>query len=192
MRLVTINGPLGVGKTWVYNRLSELLAPMGVPLVTVNFQEPLKELTYQLLNVPSHFPYDLFKNTVYHGHSGRAWMIHLSESMKQLDPTIWVRKSVDKMIDITTNVPNNTQYARIFIADSQGFEVELDFLSRQKVVSLLSCSIEPIEYRDRRGQKYQEDDSRYNLAHLCEIVTEDSSEMYWQLKAALERRGWIP
>ena len=79
----------------------------------------------------------------------------------------------------------------VFIADSNGFENELDYFRVQEDVNLLACSIEPLHLRDRRGLPWIEGDSRFNLAAKCTLVAEDSTEMLGKLGAALNRRGWV-
>lgn len=191
-RLITINGPLGVGKTWTVNRLKEYFGVQAVNFVDVNMQEPFKKIAYDVLGIPSSFPYDQMKVTKYHGFTGREWMIKISESMKEMHPTIWVEKSLN-LITVDSCLPSNRK--KIYMIDSQGFEVEMIPLVKWGELpenDLIQIGIEPPEERDRRGMKWQENDSRYNLCHLLPEthVLPDSNEAYWFLKSEIQKRGW--
>ena len=192
---ITINGPLGVGKTWTVNQLKAYFGPAGVGFTDVNFQEPIRLLAYQLLDLPLTVPYDLMKATKYMGFTGREWIIKISESMKEMVPTIWVDKSlarIDRLSDIPLD-PDRTKQM-VFVADSQGFEVELYPIQEwgmREGNHWISIGIEPPELRHRRGAKWQDDDSRFNLCHMLppsNVVT-DSNEACWLLKDKLQRLG---
>lgn len=191
-RLITINGPLGVGKTWTVNKLKEYFGVQGVTFIDVNMQEPIKQLAYQLLDLPSSYSYDQMKMTRFMGFTGREWIIKISESMKDLRPTIWVDKSLNKITDDGYLTGRND----IYIIDSQGFEVEMNPISewgRLEVNEVIQIGIEPPDKRHLRGQKWQADDSRYNLCHLLpssNVVT-DSNEAYWLLKNKIQSMGWV-
>lgn len=192
---ITINGPLGVGKTWTVNQLKAYFGPKGVGFTDVNFQEPIRLLAYQLLDLPAHYPYDKMKAERFHGHTGREWIIMISESAKQLNPTIWVDKAlarIDRLDDIPLDP--DRQQRMVFVADSQGFEVEMMPIQEWSQLEgnyWIPIGIEPPEFRMKRGMKWQEDDSRFNLCHMLppSNVVPDSNEAYWLLKNKLESRG---
>jgi hypothetical protein len=192
---ITINGPLGVGKTWTVNQLKAYFGLAGVGFTDVNFQEPIKLLSYQLLDIPADFPYDLMKITKYHGFTGREWIIHISERMKDKVPTIWVDKALAR-IDRISSLPLDQDAIknRVFVADSQGFEVEMTAIQTWRTAgghTWIPIGIEPPELRHRRGAKWQDDDSRFNLCHTLppENVVTDSNEAYWLLKNKLQELG---
>lgn len=186
MKLITINGPLGSGKSWVADRIPGLVRNYTVQ--RVSFQDPL---TYSIpvLMCRSHMTYADFKKEMIHGQTGRQWMIDVATKMREFDPTIFSRLLYDSMVHLQTN--NRHPQQILFVADSNGFADELDFFKSRTDVDLLTCSIEPLEYRYRRGELYQSDDSRSNLAHKCTIVRPDSDEMLLAIKTALMRRGWV-
>lgn len=187
MKLVTINGPLGVGKSWTADRVTELLRGRPVVIHRVSFQDPLREAAMALLGVnPAHVSYDDFKRAEFMGASGRSWMIRLSEDFaKKFDPEFFSKVMHQKML--LTPQPANKKH--IFIADSNGFESELDYFRVQTDIDLLPCSIEP-EGSAPRGEPWIPGDSRFNLAHKCNLVHEDSTTMAHAILSALERRGW--
>lgn len=186
LNLVTLNGPLGCGKTWTVERIVAMNP--DVLFHRVSWQDCLRKAAMALLGVPIHFSYDVFKKTDYYGKTGRQWMIDMSEGFaKQHDPLFFSKV----MHDTIRNVIRVPRKKHVFIADSNGFENELDYFRVQEDVSLLACSIEPLHLQDRRGLPWIESDSRFNLAHKCTLVAEDSTEMLGKLNAALQRRGWI-
>lgn len=190
MNLVTINGPLGCGKTWTVDRISAM--NQNVIFHRVSWQDSLKKAAMALLGVPIHFSYDLFKKTDYYGKTGRQWMIDLSEGfVKQHDPLFFSKVMHSTMQMEHANHALMTHKKHVFIADSNGFENELDYFRVQEDVNLLACSIEPLHLRERRGLPWIDGDSRFNLAAKCTLVAEDSTEMLGKLNAALQRRNWI-
>lgn len=186
-KLITINGPLGVGKTWVSLRLQEYFGIQGIQFVDVSFQKPLESLAREMVDAPKDMPYDLFKKTLFFGVSGRDWMINISENAKTLYAPIWVHKSFNKISKAAN------QERTIFLADSQGFPIELAFLDEKadrKELELMTISIEPPDKTHLRGKLWQENDSRFNLAHMTQYVAPDSNEAYWLLKNKIQERGW--
>ena len=187
MNLVTLNGPLGCGKTWTADRVAAVNP--DVLFHRVSWQDCLRRAAMALLGVKEiQVSYDLFKKTDYYGKTGRQWMIDLSEGFaKQHDPLFFSKVMHDTMRNVIC-VPNKKH---VFIADSNGFENELDYFRVQEDVNLLACSIEPLHLQDRRGLPWIDGDSRFNLAAKCTLVAEDSTEMLGKLNAALQRRNWI-
>lgn len=185
MKLVTINGPLGIGKTWTVKRVSELVP--HVVFVRISWQDPLILATQSLLGVTG-MDYDKFKVADFHGLTGRQWMIKMSEDFAKIHGglTFFSKVMHERMLK-TPQVPHKKS---IFIADSNGFDHEIDYFKTRADIDLLPCSIEPPDLKDRRGQTWIDTDSRFNLAHKCAIVTEDSTTMAHSIVAALERRGW--
>lgn len=182
MKLLTINGPLGSGKTWVAKQLA--IQNPGVAFVYVSFQYPLKAGTMCMLGLdPDTEDYDKFKVTDYFGMTGRQWMIHFATAARSFDPVIWSRVMHSTMRQVI-GTP-------IFVADSNGFEDELDYFYGQGDVNLYAASIEPPEYKDRRGLLYSNSDSRYNLAHRCHTVGRDSNEVLAAVTEGLRARNWI-
>lgn len=189
MRFVTLNGPLGCGKSWVVKNLKERYERRGgVKFLPVSFQDTLATSTMALLGA-EHMDYATFKVTEFFGVTGRQWMINQATAARAVDTYFFSRVTHRRM----QHEFSKTSLFRktVFIADSNGFEDELDFMRVQADVDLLACSIEPPEYRDRRGQLYQEGDSRSNLAHKCTVVQANSTLMLDALGAALERRDWV-
>lgn len=190
IKFVAINGPLGIGKSWVaINLEKELATSRRMTIQRVSFQDVLREGTMSLLGVPK-ADYDIFKKTQYYGKSGRQWMIDLSENfMKNHDPYIFSKILHDRMRDI--QLITRATHHNLFIADSWGFDSEMGYFRAQADVDTLACCIEPPGMSYLRGQPWTADDSRFNLAHKSSIVATDSTNMLKQLKAALDRRGWI-
>jgi hypothetical protein len=186
IKLVTFNGPIGCGKSWVCEQLQKKYAIHGIlDFPRVSFQDALREATYILLGVGFEVPYDEFKKTIYHGHTGREWMIHVSERSKELFETLFT----ETMLLRIKRRPNISR-KQIFLADSNGFPSELLALRSKPDVDLLSCSIEP-PGSPERGELWTSGDSRYNLAHMCTLVAPDSNAMLDKVELALSRRGWI-
>lgn len=186
MKLITLNGPLGSGKSWVADRIPGLVRNFSIQ--RVSFQDPLMHGIPALM-CRDYLPYVDFKKEMIHGQTGRQWMIDVATKMREFDPTIFSKLLYDSMLHLYEN--NRHPQQILFVADSNGFEDELDFFKSRIDVDLLTCSIEPPEYQDRRGELYQPDDSRSNLAHKCTIVQEDSDQMLVAIKTALMRRGWV-
>lgn len=188
MRLVTINGPLGSGKSWTANKLEGFLSASSYTRVErVSFQDPLRIATMALLGVTG-MDYDQFKISNFLGLTGRAWMIKISEELaKPIDPNFFSKVMLSQLL-IRAN--DQKHFVPLFVADSNGFEVEIDFLRGREEIDLLTCCIEP-PGSPPRGELWTPGDSRVNLAHKCAIVAKDSNELYGKLIAALERRGWI-
>lgn len=180
MRLITLNGPMQCGKSWVVTNLMARFA--DVEFKPVSFQDTLAKATQALLGV-EHVPYEEFKKTDYYGRTGRQHMIDVATEKRRHDPYFFSRVLSDRM--------RRTRFTRakqLFIADSNGFPDELEFMRVQTDIDLLPCSIEP-EDAPERGAKYP-GDSRFNLAHMCSVVTVDSSLMLDAVTAAINRRGW--
>lgn len=188
MKLVTINGPLGVGKSWTADRVTELLKGRPVAVHRVSFQDPLRKAAMALLGVnPELVSYDDFKKTEYLGKSGRRWMIDMSEEFAKSHDEEFFSKIMHQTMRFTHR-PYGKKH--IFIADSNGFESELAYFRVQLDIDLLACSIEPPGSAER-GEPWIPGDSRYNLAHKCTLVHEDSTTMAHAILNALERRGWV-
>lgn len=186
MKLVTLNGPLGVGKSWAADRVAQLLPDLMI--FRVSFQDPLRKAAMALLGVSeSQVPYSVFKDTIYFGLTGREWMIQMSEDFaKQREPLFF-----SKVMHLTMrNQLQPVKRKAIFMADSNGFESELDYFRVQPDIDLLACSIEPPDSAPR-GTPWIPGDSRFNLAHKCTLVREDSTQMAHAIVDALERRGWV-
>lgn len=190
IRFVAINGPLGVGKSWVASNLEKgVAASSRTRIFRVSFQDVLRKGAMNLLGVPN-ADYDVFKKTLYYGKTGRQWMIDLSESfMKPHRETIFSEILHDQMRDHMLTVPMGTR--NLFIADSWGFESEINYFRAQADVDTLTCAIEPPGMDTLRGKPWITGDSRYNLAHMASVVTPDSTKMLENLIRALHRRGWI-
>ena len=190
IKFVMINGPLGIGKSWVATNLEKHIAATSrTRIFRVSFQDALRKGVMNLLGVPN-ADYDAFKKADYYGLSGRQWMIKCSEEfMKTVDETIFSKILHDHMRDLMLQVPIGTR--AIFVADSWGFESEGMYFRTQPDVDILTCCIEPPNMVERRGQTWIAEDSRYNLAHLCGVIATDSTTMLQQIVAALNRRGWI-
>lgn len=188
-KIVTINGPLGHGKTWLRNRLEDHYKNHSMKrVVAVSFQDPLRRAAMNLVGLnPDTFSYDDFKKTVFHGKTGRELMILLSEEFAK--PFYGEQFFVAVMSDAIrkTSLPSNA----LFVADSNGFEIELDWLRAQPDFDVLSVAIEPAGMKIRRGMPWQADDSRYNLAHKCEVVAENSTLALEKTLGALQRRNWV-
>lgn len=189
IRFVAINGPLWVGKSWVADQLEQRLAATSrTRIFRVSFQDVLRKGVMNLLGVPN-IDYGVFKKTLYYGKSGRQWMIDASENfMKSHDEQIFSKILHDTMNDHMLAVPMGTR--NLFIADSWGFESEINYFRAQPEVDVLACSIEPPGHAPR-GELWIPGDSRYNLAHMASVVAEDSTSMLEKLERALDRRGWI-
>lgn len=187
LNLVTINGPLGVGKSWTAERLEAIHSHICIH--RISFQDCLRKASMALLGVdPNHISYDVFKKAEYLGKTGRQWMIDMSEGFAKSHDPLFFSKIMHQTMRTSLLTPNRKH---LFVADSNGFESELDYFKVQEDVNLLACSIEPLEYREHRGEPWVEGDSRFNLAHKCTLVAEDSTEMLGKLNAALQRRGWV-
>lgn len=185
MKLVTLNGPLGIGKSWTANRVTELLP--HVMVFRVSFQDSLRKAAMALVEVSeAQVPYSVFKDTDYYGLTGRQWMINMSENFaKKHDPLFFSRVMHQTM----RTQPQPMHKKAIFIADSNGFESEIDYFRVQTDIDLLACSIEPPDSAPR-GTPWIEGDSRFNLAHKCGLVREDSTQMAHAIIKSLENRGW--
>lgn len=190
IKFVAINGPLGVGKSWVAANLEkELAVTSRTRILRVSFQDCLRKGVMTLLDVAD-WDYDIFKKTEFYGKTGRQWMIDASENfMKSQDPYIFSKILHDRMAILRDQVPHGSR--ALFVADSWGFESEGDYFRAQSDVVMLTCCIEPPNMSERRGLPWIEGDSRFNLAHKSTIIAPDSTAMLKQLKAALDRRGWI-
>lgn len=190
IKFVAINGPLGVGKSWVAKHLEQELAVTSrTRIIRVSFQDCLRKGVMALLDVPD-WNYDEFKKTEFYGKTGRQWMIDASEDfMKNQDPYIFSKILHNRMVLMRDEIPHDRR--ALFVADSWGFDSEMDYFRAQVDVDTLACSIEPPNMVDRRGMPWIEGDSRFNLAHKSNVVASDSTNMLKQLKAALDRRGWI-
>lgn len=189
IRFVAINGPRGVGKSWVADHLEQrIAATTRVRIHRVSFQDVLRKGAMNLLGVPN-ADYDSFKRSTYFGKTGRQWMISLSEDFMKIQAEEQVFSMIlhETMNDIMLSVPIG--YKNLFIADSWGFESEINYFRVQPEVDVLACSIEPPGHA-HRGEPWITGDSRYNLAHMASVVAEDSTSMLEKLERALDRRGW--
>ncbi|QIG67823.1 hypothetical protein EVB53_021 [Rhizobium phage RHph_Y60] len=185
MRLITFNGPMQCGKSWVVRNLKERFS--DVTFVPVSFQDTLAKATQILLGV-EHVPYEEFKKTVYHGRTGRQHMIDVATEKRRHDEVFFSRVLADRMrhYDALRGTAGNKK--RLYVADSNGFPDELEFMRAQVDIDLLACSIEPAD-TVARGENYP-GDSRFNLAHMCSVVATNSTLMLEAVSAALLRRGW--
>lgn len=185
MRFVTLNGPLQCGKSWVVKELKKRFP--DVTFVPVSFQDTLAKSVPILLGVEG-VDYETFKKTEYYGRTGRQHIIDVATEKRRHDQLFFSRVLADRMraINPMTHVGRKQ---RVFIADSNGFPDELGFMRAQVDIDLLPCSIEPPD-APPRGEKYPDPDSRFNLAHLCAVVTLDSTHMLERLSERLIARGW--
>lgn len=196
IRFITMNGPLCVGKSWVGDQLEKYLKVNhpSTRLIRADFKDVLAAGVQRLLGV-EHMDYAKFKLTEFYGLTGRQWLIRASEEMmKPVDPMIFSKILYDKMkveFGIRKNTIAHSRQSLLFYADSNGFEDELMFFRGREDLDLLACSIEPEDFIDRRGQPWIDGDSRYNLAHLCNVVAPTSTIMFENLIKALDRRNWI-
>ena len=197
IRFITMNGPLGVGKSWVGDQLEKYLKTNhpNTRLIRASFQDVLAAGVQRLLGA-EHMDYAEFKLTEFYGLTGRQWLIRTSEEMmKPVDPMIFSKILYDRMKLETEQRKNVLAHGQIksllFYADSNGFEDELMFFRSRDDLDLLACSIEPADFTDRRGQPWIDGDSRYNLAHLANVVAPTSTIMLENLIKALDRRNWI-
>jgi hypothetical protein len=179
IKLITINGPLGSGKSWTADRIQDLY-PYPVTK-RLGFQDKLAEIVRLMFDVPADVKYDEFKKTEFFGITGRQWMINVSENAKALYAPVWVDIAVAKMRE---------SIGHIYIVDSQGFEAELHHLEGLPGIDLLSISIEP-PGTVPRGEKYQADDSRFNCAHLTQFVAQNSDGAVRILQNEMLNRNWI-
>lgn len=190
---VCFNGPLGAGKSWVCDRLNEHYS--NVNIVRVSWQDCLANAAMALLAVdPRLTPYAVFKTTEYMGKTGRQWMIDMSENFAKQHDEYFFSIVLAETIRRIGNRPlpgHSRNHKTLFVADSNGFESELDYMRSQDDINVLACSIEPPEYHGKRGLPWIAGDSRYNLAHKASVVTGDSNQMLVAAKSALERRGWV-
>lgn len=185
IKLVTLNGPIGSGKSWTCDRLEEVLKQAGKIPIRTSYNDALVRGTMAILNVTG-MDYAKFKVTEFDGKTGRDWLIELSETMKIADPFYWAKLTLSSM----TRSAKATQSDRvIFLCDSNGFEPEQSFMRSRENVDVLACSIEP-KGTVPRGEQYP-GDSRFNLAHMCSVVAPDSTHMLQAVTASLMRRGWI-
>ncbi|QIG75251.1 hypothetical protein EVC29_022 [Rhizobium phage RHph_Y52] len=184
MRLITLNGPMQCGKSWVVRNLKERFT--DVAFIPVSFQDTLAKATQILLGV-EHVPYEEFKKTVYHGRTGRQHMIDVATEKRRHDQVFFSRVLADRMRFVNTTSFVGRKH-KLFIADSNGFPDELEFMRAQVDIDLLACSIEPAD-TVARGENYP-GDSRFNLAHMCSVVATNSTLMLEAVSAALLRRGW--
>jgi hypothetical protein len=152
----------------------------------VSFQDTLAASVPILLGVAG-VDYETFKKTDYYGRTGRQHIIDVATKKREFDPLFFSRVLADRMR--TMNHTTHTGRRRVFIADSNGFADELGFMRGQTDIDLLPCSIEPPD-TVARGEKYPDPDSRFNLAHMCAVVTPDSSVMLERLSERLIARGW--
>ena len=191
IRFVAINGPLGVGKSWVADHLEQrIAATTRVRIHRVSFQDVLRKGAMNLLGVPN-ADYDSFKRSNYFGKTGRQWMIKLSESFMKVHGGEQIFSMIlhETMNDIMLAY-QAVGRKNLFIADSWGFESEINYFRVQPEVDVLACSIEPPGHAPR-GERWVPGDSRYNRAHMASVVAEDSTSMLEKLERALDRRGWI-
>ena len=186
MRLVTINGPQESGKSWVCKQLiARHDALNGPKIIPISIQGPLEAAARALVGEPT-MPYDEFKKTKFFGLTGRTWMIQLSENFaKEIDPLIFAKLAVKAM-----EARFQPKLRQIFVIDSNGFELELDYWRGVENIDLLATCIQP-EGTVAPGQPYGGGDSRYNLSHKCGVVAADSTELLGKVEAAMRRRGWI-
>lgn len=180
MRLITFNGPMQCGKSWVVRNLKERFS--DVQFVPVSFQDTLAKATQTLLGV-EHVPYEEFKKTDYYGRTGRQHMIDVAIKKREHDRYFFSRVLADRM-RLVVPVKRKT----LFVADSNGFPDELEFMRVQRDIDLLPCSIEPDDAPERGGQ--YPGDSRFNLAHMCSVVKPNSTLMLDAVSEAIIRRGW--
>ena len=180
MRLITLNGPMQCGKSWVVKNIVRQFP--DVNFIPVSFQDTLGKATQILLGV-EHVPYEEFKKTEYYGRTGRQHMIDVATEKRRHDPYFFSRVMADRMRGHPI-----VARKKLFVADSNGFSDELEFMRVQVDIDLLPCSIEPSD-APLRGEQYP-GDSRFNLAHMCNVITKDSTLMLDALSAAIIRRGW--
>lgn len=181
MRFVTLNGPLQCGKSWVVRELKKRFPE--VRFEAVSFQDTLAKSVPILLGVEG-VDYETFKKTDYYGRTGRQHIIDVATEKRRHDQLFFSRVLADRMRRI-----HSPGRKRVFIADSNGFADELGFMRAQADIDLLPCSIEPPD-APPRGEKYPDPDSRFNLAHMCAVVTADSTHMLERLSERLIARGW--
>jgi hypothetical protein len=180
MRLITFNGPMQCGKSWVVKNLVRRFP--DVNFIPVSFQDTLAKATQTLLGV-EHVPYEEFKKTQYYGRTGRQHMIDVATEKRRHDPYFFSRVMADRM-----RAHPIIARKKLFVADSNGFPDELEFMRVQMDIDLLTCSIEPPDAPER-GCQYP-GDSRFNLAHMCTIIAKDSTLMLDAVSSAIMRRNW--
>jgi hypothetical protein len=187
IRILTLNGPLGSGKTWIKKQLASTLASHSIKMASASWQDPLRRACYALLNVSESVDYDTFKVTDYFGRTGRQWMIAMSEDFaKQFDPLFFSRVLADTLR--SSPLPHYGRH--LFIADSNGFDTELSFLRAQTDIEVLAGCICPPD-SPPPGERWRPDDSRLNLSHMCAQVAPTSGELLPKLMKSLQIRGWI-
>jgi hypothetical protein len=187
IRLLTLNGPLGSGKTWIRKQLTNTFVQQGLRVEAASWQDPLRLACYALLGVSKEVSYDTFKLTEYYGRTGRQWMIAMSEDFaKQFDRDFFSRVMADKLR--MSPMPHYGKH--LFIADSNGFDNELLFLRAQPDIDVVAGCICPPD-SPPPGERWRPDDSRINLAHMCNQVAPSSGELLPKLMKSLHTRGWI-
>jgi len=186
IRIITLNGPLGSGKTWVKNQLVSILTAQGIPTSSASWQDPLRKACYALLGVNADVSYDYFKVTDYYGRTGREWMIAMSEDFAKIhDPNFFSRVLADNL----RAHHGSRKHKHIFIADSNGFDHELTFLRAQEDIDVLACGICPPD-SPPPGERWRPDDSRINLSHMCAQVAPSSGDLLPKIIKSLHIRGW--
>jgi len=191
IRLIAINGPWGSGKTWLSN---QIIGPdgdpffRGTPRKAVNSSDCLRKAAIALVGAPDSMPPEVFKSSMFLGLSGRNWMIDLSEKFaKNYDQDFFSRVAYERML---SEAAIRTSHQIIFTNDSVSFDNEMMYFRARSDIDMIGVSIEPPGSAPR-GERWQENDSRYNLAHRCEVVAQDSSTAHKKTIEAMQRRGWI-
>ena len=186
-RIITLNGPLQCGKSWTTKQLAAAFKLAGIQPILLDFKDPLIDAVYALLGLPKSTDYESFKVTEYSGVSGRQWLIAMSEILAK--PYGGQSFFAESLVRRIRNTPNASA-PRVVIAESNGFPIELAYLRAQEDIDLLAITIEPPD-SPPPGELWTVGDSRFNLAHMANIVGRDSNEAKSKALHALQNRGWL-
>lgn len=186
-RLILVNGAMGVGKTWLAKELARERPGIRAVSLTDSMKRVMSAMTG--LNLFEEKVYADFKNQIFeNGLRGRDWQIQVSESAKEYDPLVWVKRFMDIVKERTNE--------RLVICDSFGFPIEFHGLIAREDVDCLTVYIDDAPDGDLPNMVCDGDyrqfanDSRFDLSRHCTIRALNSTKALIAVRQALKIRNW--
>lgn len=203
-RIILINGPIGVGKTWLANKLRErsleFQSDFRRRADIVGFADPIRETIrcmFPMRNLDTADEWRTFKDAVLieaedrvdsnriTDFTGRDLMILIGNTLRAHDPSHWIKVFLHhvRMKD------SKNLYGFLHICDDWGFENEFQVPSTQPDFDILSVYIGESMVTEGPLRQF-DNDSRFDLSRYSHIRAPNSSVAFEKVCQAITNRGW--
>ena len=167
--IIGFNGPKSIGKSWTVDRLIEMVPGSNVS------KESLMAIPWDNLIAmygdewPLMHDYHNFKNHVFADEkTGRQKIIEYVEGERKKDPLVWVKAWLDSL--------EKTEEDRLYLIESVGFKVEVEYFEEVAGVEYSTCVIAPTDISIYR--KFDEKDSRVALKPTARMRFYNSNKAF--------------